>query len=118
METKYIENNKRKYEVTQTFSLAMLSSDALMDLKHNRKTDEFHIPEVAYEFVHPGGYCRFIKSVAITVPCVTGPNTNISAKLILHSSKVRRDTNPSKVLDEFPEKDSVLVPLTELSDDT
>ncbi|OQY99735.1 MAG: hypothetical protein B6D35_08670 [Candidatus Brocadia sp. UTAMX2] len=90
MEKAYLERHTRDYEVTQSFSLALLNPGELLTLRQTGAC-EFTIPEIAYDFFYPGQYKRIIKSVRITIPCVTGPYNNISAKLTLKESKVRKE---------------------------
>jgi hypothetical protein len=40
---------------------------------------------------YPGHYRRRILAVRLTMPCITGPYTNVSAKLTLLGSRIRRD---------------------------
>jgi hypothetical protein len=82
MEKIFIENNFRKPEITQTFSLAMLNSSELIKLRQTGSCI-IQIPEIAYEMLYPGHYRRLIRSVRLTVPCVLGPFMNISARLTL-----------------------------------
>ncbi len=100
MEKAYLEQNKRDYEVTQAFSLAMLKPSALIELRQTGSC-EFTIPEIMFDLFYPGQYKRIIKSVRLTIPCVAGPYTNISAKLTLKGSKVRKaqTTDPSDLID-------------------
>jgi len=88
LEKAYLENNKRDYEITQAISLSLLNPQALLQLKQTG-TCAFIIPEIIYDAIYPGQYKRTIKSVRLTIPCVTGPYTNISAKLTLNDSWVR-----------------------------
>lgn len=89
LEVAYMEKNVRNQEITQTFSLAQLSPQSL-DLIRKEGTATLNIPEFAFDMVYPGQYKRIIKSVRITIPCVTGPYTNVNAKLTLNSSYIRR----------------------------
>jgi len=100
MEKAYLEQHKRDFEVTQSFSLALLKPSALIGLKQTGSC-EFTIPELMFDLFYPGQFKRLIKSVRITIPCVTGPYTNISAKLTLKESKVRKaaTTNPADLID-------------------
>jgi hypothetical protein len=41
-----------------------------------------------------GQYFRRIKSVSVSLPCVAGPYTSVSAKLSLVKNKYRKNTNP------------------------
>ncbi|RBQ78892.1 hypothetical protein FVER14953_00075 [Fusarium verticillioides] len=65
----------------------------------------FSIPESLYDLDFPGHYFRHFKSVAVSIPCVTGPYTSLNCTLSLleHSYRVsplvsnggyiRRDSN-------------------------
>ncbi|MCK4517598.1 hypothetical protein KAT92_02395, partial [Candidatus Babeliales bacterium] len=91
MEVAYLEQNKREYELTKHISLAMLNPEALLKL---RETGEcfIDIPEILCDLDYPGQYLRRIKSVSLTIPCVTGPYTNVSCKLTLLSNRIRKKT--------------------------
>lgn len=89
MERRFIETNLRSLEIDQPFSLAQLDPAALMRLKETGTT-EFSIPEIAFDLFYPGQYRRRIRSVRLTIPCVTGPFTNVGATLTLTGSKIRR----------------------------
>lgn len=90
MEKKYIDGNQRQPEITQTFSLAMLSAQELLKLRQTGSC-AINIPEIAYEMLYPGQYRRTIKSVRLSIPCVAGPYTNISARLTLNSGMIERE---------------------------
>jgi hypothetical protein len=61
---------------------------------------DFDLPELLFDAAYPGQYRRLIKSVRLTIPCVAGPYTNVSAKLTLKSSRVRKTktTNSADLL--------------------
>lgn len=88
LEKAFLEQHTRDYEVNQSFSLALLNPSALVSLRQTG-TCEFTIPEVWFDLSYPGQYRRVIKSVRLSVPCVTGPYNNVSGKLTLKSYKVR-----------------------------
>lgn len=92
METGYLDKNKREYEITKHVSLAQLDPLALVRLRASGTCD-FDIPEVLYDMDHPGHYFRRLKTVGISLPCIAGPYTSISAKLSLVSNKYRKNTN-------------------------
>src|ERR1043166_1633338 len=46
---------------------------------------------------HPGNYFRRIKSVGISMPCIVGPYTSVSAKLSLVNNRYRKNTNPDNL---------------------
>jgi hypothetical protein len=96
METSYLDKNKREYELTKHISLAMLDPLALVRLRATGVCD-FEVPEVLYDMDHPGQYFRRLKSVSISLPCIAGPYTSVSAKLSLVSNRYRKNTNPDNL---------------------
>ena len=92
METSYLDKNKREYEITKHVSLLQLDPLALLKLRNTGACD-FEIPEVLYDMDHAGHFFRRIKSISISVPCVAGPYTSISAKLSLINNRYRKNTN-------------------------
>ena len=100
MEMAYLENNKREYELTKHISLALLDPIALLKL---RETGECYIsiPEALFDLDHPGHYMRRIKTISLTIPCVTGPYTNVSATLTLQSNRIRKKTTMSTKNSEY-----------------
>jgi hypothetical protein len=90
LERTYLEQHTRDYEVTQSFSLALLDPEALVELRQ-AGTCEFTVPEILFDLSYPGQYRRLIKSVRLTIPCVAGPYTNVGAKLTLTGGKVRKE---------------------------
>lgn len=90
METAYLDKNKREYEVTKHVSLALLDPLALVRLRATGVCD-FEIPEAVYDMDHPGHYFRRVKSVSMSLPCIAGPYTSVSAKLSLVSNKYRKN---------------------------
>jgi len=91
MDNAYMENNKREYEITKTISLSLVNPVGLLELRETGSC-QVEIPEYLYDFDFPGQYLRRIKSVSLTIPCVTGPYASINAKLELVHSKVRTST--------------------------
>jgi hypothetical protein len=90
MEIGYLERYKREYEIQKPISLAFLDGAALQNLRDNGVC-EFVLPEVIFDLDFPGQYFRRVKAVRLTIPCVTGPHTSVSAKLTLLSSTFRKD---------------------------
>ena len=90
MERRFIETNYRTLEINQTFSLNQVAPTALIDLRETGVC-QFSIPEIFFDLFYPGHYHRKIKSVRLTIPCVTGPYTNVSASLKLTGSQIRRE---------------------------
>lgn len=92
LEVAFMEQNKREFELTKHISLALFNSEALLDLRE-KGVCEFDIPEILFGMDHPSHYMRRIRSVSLTIPCITGPYTGIHAKLTLLASRVRKSTS-------------------------
>ena len=94
MEFDYLNNNRREYEITKHVSLSLLDPVALLNLQTEGEC-EFSIPEVIFDMEYPGHYFRRIKSIDVSIPCVTGPYTSVPARLTLVSSRTRIDPTAS-----------------------
>ena len=77
LETAYLEQNRREFELTKHVSLALLDPLALVKLRETGRCF-FRLPEEIFDLDYPGHYFRRIKSVSLTLPCVVGPYTTIS----------------------------------------
>ena len=88
MEQRYMDQYKRCPEITQSFSFALIDPGELLKLKQTGKC-MIKIPEILYDILYPGQYRRLIRGVRISIPCIVGPFTNISANLRLIKSEVR-----------------------------
>lgn len=88
MEISYLDENRREYEIVKHVSLQSIDPVSLLKLK---ETGECFVtlPETLFDVDYPGHYMRRMKSVGITVPCVTGPYTGINCTLTLLSSSIR-----------------------------
>jgi hypothetical protein len=91
LEAAYLDENKREFELTKHVSLAMLDPIALLKLQTEGEC-YFSLPEAIFDLDFPGHYLRRIKSVSLTLPCVTGPYTGVSANLTLLGNRIRRET--------------------------
>jgi Tc toxin complex TcA C-terminal TcB-binding domain len=89
MEIAYLDNNKRELELTRHVSLRQLDPVALLTLKSTGSC-QVTIPEWLYDKDCPGHYMRRMKSVAMTIPSVTGPYTTVNCTLTLLKSSIRR----------------------------
>jgi hypothetical protein len=89
MEIAYLEQNRREYEITKHVSLAEWFPAQLIDLRRNGNCD-FFLPEALFDLDCSGHSHRRIKSIAISVPCVTGPYTGINCSLTLTENHIRR----------------------------
>lgn len=90
MQTSYFDKNKREYEITKHISLARLDPLALVRLRATGISD-FEIPEALYDLDFPGQYFRRLKTVSVSIPCIAGPYTSVSAKLSLVKNKYRKN---------------------------
>ncbi len=88
LEMAYHENNKREYELSKHVSIHRLDPMALLKLKATGAC-EIEIPEWLFDMDSPGQYMRRIKTVAVSIPCITGPFTTVHAKLSLLQSSIR-----------------------------
>jgi hypothetical protein len=91
LESTYLEQNRREFEITKHVSLAQLDPLALVRLRETGRCF-FYIPEELFDLDYPGHYFRRIKSVSLTLPCVTGPYTTISCTLRLLKNSIRINT--------------------------
>ena len=109
LERRFLETNYRSLELDQAFSLAQIDPTALVRLQESG-TCEFDIPELFFDLAYPGQYRRKIRSVRLTIPCITGPYTNVGATLSLLDSRIRMEPKPGAVhLREVPPRRSVSV---------
>ena len=90
MEADYLADNKRKFELTKHVSMAMLDPQKILDLRSGGNCS-IELPEVLFDLDHPGHINRRIKSVSLTIPCVAGAYTSISADLSLINSSIITD---------------------------
>jgi hypothetical protein len=108
LERRFIETNYRSLEVDQAFALSQVNPKALIALRAGGECT-FSIPEVAFDLFYPGQYKRRIRSVRLTIPCVTGPYVNVSATLTLTRSWLRPFADPTVALLEVPPSRSISV---------
>ncbi|MEK6281256.1 MAG: neuraminidase-like domain-containing protein [Acidobacteriota bacterium] len=91
LETAYLEQNRREFEMTKHVSLALLDPLALVRLRETGRCF-FRLPEEIFDLDFPGHYFRRIKSVSLTLPCVAGPYTTVSCTLRLLKHSIRVNT--------------------------
>lgn len=88
MEAQYLAANSRELELTKHVSLVLHNPTALVMLRETG-TCQIVLDESLFEADHPGQYFRRLRSVAITIPSVTGPYTGLNATLTLSGAMVR-----------------------------
>jgi hypothetical protein len=89
MELAYHEHNRREYELTKHVSLLQVDPLALIQLRATGRCT-VRLPEMLFDMDGPGHYFRRIKSVAVSIPCVTGPYVGVNCKLTLLKSSIRK----------------------------
>ena len=88
MEKAYVEENRRELELTKHVSLGTQDPLALMELKQTGSCT-LTLPEELFDLDYPGHYFRRIKSVSISIPCITGPYTTVNTTLRLLNNSIR-----------------------------
>lgn len=88
LELSMLERNTREEEPIRHVSLRRLDPRALVELI-SEGSCEFEVPEWLFDLDAPGHWLRRIKTVSVSVPCVTGPQTSINARLTLLRSDMR-----------------------------
>jgi len=86
----YLDNFERRLEIERTVSLRQACPAAFFGFKWgfanggdatSRGRLDFVLPEALYDFDYPGHYCRKIKSISISIPCIIGPYQELHATL-------------------------------------
>jgi hypothetical protein len=88
MDVAYLDKNKREHEITKHISLITIDPFSLVKLKETGECF-VNLPEALFDIDYPGHYMRRIKSVSITIPCVTGPYASVNCTLTQLSSSIR-----------------------------
>ncbi|MBI2998767.1 MAG: hypothetical protein HYY46_10020, partial [Deltaproteobacteria bacterium] len=91
LETAYLEQNRREFELTKHVSLVLLDPLALVKLRETGRCF-FRLPEEIFDLDYPGHYFRRMKSVSLTLPCVVGPYTTTSCTFRLLKNNIRINT--------------------------
>jgi hypothetical protein len=93
LESAYLEQNRREFELTKHISLLQLDPLALVQLRETGRCF-FDLSEEIFDLDYPGHYFRRIKSVSLTLPSVTGPYTTVSCTLRLLRNSIRVTSDP------------------------
>ena len=89
MEMAYHEQNQRELELTKHVSVLQLDPLALVQLRTTGRCT-LRLPESLLDMDGPGHYFRRIKTVAVSIPCVTGPYASVNCTLTLLKSSIRK----------------------------
>jgi len=90
MEMAYHDLNQREYELTKHISLMQVNPTALLELRTTGRCT-VALPEELFDMDGPGHYFRRIKTVAISIPSVSGPYTSVNCTLTLTKSSIRKE---------------------------
>lgn len=94
MEKEYYDHNCREYELTKHISLRLCFPLEFLRLKLTGRC-EIELPEWLFDLDYPGQYMRRIKTVSLTIPCVSGPFNEVHCRLTLLRSGTRIDPLPT-----------------------
>jgi hypothetical protein len=89
MEMAYHEQNQREYELTRHVSVLAVDPMALLRLRKTGRCT-VKVPEELFDMDGPGHYFRRIRSVGVSLPCVTGPYASVNCRLTLLKSSIRK----------------------------
>lgn len=101
MQVAYLDEQKRRLEVEQTFSLREIDPLALLRLQQ-RGEATFTLPEAYFDLSYPGQYRRRIRAVRFTMPAVVPPHANVPAHFTLTGHRIRSETDLSAAVPEAP----------------
>ena len=88
MEAQFLAENSRELEIIKHISMALTNPVQLVTLRETGQCS-INLDEILFEYDYPGQYFRRLRSVALTIPCVTGPYTSVNATLSLTSAILR-----------------------------
>ncbi|HEY4088381.1 MAG TPA: neuraminidase-like domain-containing protein [Bryobacteraceae bacterium] len=102
MQASYLDQNKRRFELSRFVSLASLDSTAFQQLLVTGKCD-FDLPESLFDNDYPGHYNRHLVRVSVTVVYPSpGKFDNVKATLTMTGNKVRVSTDVGAGYAETP----------------
>jgi hypothetical protein len=110
LDAAYLAANRRTFELTKNVSLAVAAPLALVQLRRTGRC-EVDLPEEIFDLDYPGHYFRRIKSVAISIPCVTGANTTVACTLRLVRNSIRTTTQLPGGAASYPRRMQDGIPL-------
>jgi Tc toxin complex TcA C-terminal TcB-binding domain len=93
LEAAHLDNNKRELEITKNISLAQIAPFSLITLKETG-TCTLSLPEWIFNMDYPSHYMRRIKTLSVSIPCITGPYTNVNCTLSLTRNETRLNVTP------------------------
>jgi len=103
LESAYLDQNKREFEITKHVSLAQMFPLSLITLKETGKCT-ITLPEWLFDMDYPGHYMRRIKNISVSIPCIVGPYTGVNCTLSLLKNETRVSPTISDE-DNYPKVD-------------
>ncbi len=103
MEAAYLDQNRRDYEITKHISLVDLDPGEYLALRETG-TCRIELPEALFDADFPGHFLRRVKSMSVTIPCITGPFDGVNCTLTLLRNSVRLDSKPGTNYARDPSK--------------
>lgn len=88
MQVAALDLKRREYELTKHVSLLQVDPGALLQLRTTGRCT-LQLSEDLFNLDGPSHYFRRIKTVAVSVPCVTGPYAGVNATVTLTRSSIR-----------------------------
>jgi hypothetical protein len=92
MEMAYHDLNQREYELTRHVSILQVNPLALLELRATGSCT-VTLPETLFDLDGPGHYFRRIRTVSVSIPCVTGPYASVNCTLTLLRSSIRKSAS-------------------------
>jgi hypothetical protein len=89
MDMAYHDFNQREYELTKHVSLLQVDPLVVLRMRMAGRCTVV-LPEALFDMDGPGHYFRRIKTVAMSIPCVTGPYASVNCTLTLLKSGIRK----------------------------
>lgn len=81
MESAYLKQNQRRFEIEKIISLAQFHGGGAFEDLINTGECSFNLSESDFACDYPSHYCRQIKAIMVSFPAVLGPYQNICATL-------------------------------------
>lgn len=106
LQKSYTDNNIRRLEIEKTVSLRQTFPMAFIGFcwgfaqgksASTRGQLDFTLSEALFDFDFPSHYCRKIKSISISIPCLVGPYQDLHATLTQNSNAVVTAPNVATV---------------------
>jgi receptor-binding and translocation channel-forming TcA subunit of Tc toxin/ABC toxin-like protein/neuraminidase-like protein/putative peptidoglycan binding protein len=94
LQAAHLNNNTRELEITKHVSLLQLEPEQLVRLRETGSCD-FTLPESLFDLDQPGHFYRRLKTVSVTLPCVTGPYNGVNGTLMLSGHSIRKIPDPT-----------------------